>query len=186
MQSGSNLEHRDLTFERASNTGALRSFKCGQAVVDGYIADLDSFLASDDLFLVKSGDEVVALFCLKKDDHELFLNDEIKEKMKKGIKPRPLGALDEFRYNYRSRELSLLAVKEEYQGNLIGSFIIEQVMERLVQEGVPEREFLIVRALCLKEYSAVPFYQKCGFTPAQEWKEEYESLMMYRVIDKQS
>ena len=56
---------KDLTFERATNLAALQLFKCGQDEVDKIIKeDLSSLLPTNDLWLVKDGEEVVALFCL--------------------------------------------------------------------------------------------------------------------------
>ena len=183
MPSGSkDQELKNLTFERATGIGALHSFKCGQDIVDGIIQELDSYLSTNDLFLVKEDGIVVALFCLEKFGHSLFLPDKTLEKMRNGIKPKPSGCFDDEINYYQAAEISLLAVKEDCQKRHIGSFIIEQVLDKLIQDNVAHREFLIVRALCVDNYSAVPFYLKCGFTPAQEIKEGDNSLTMYRVI----
>lgn len=185
MLSGSNnQDFKSLTFERATNCGALCSFTCGQDLVDGIIKELDTYLSTNDLFLVKEGNNVVALFCLGKYGHALFLPDKTKDKMRSGIKPKPSCLLDEDCSYFQSAEISLLAVREDCQGRHIGSFIIEQIMERLVNDDVAQRDFLIVRALCLTDYSAIPFYEKCGFTPAQEKQDGDNSLTMYRIIRK--
>ena len=92
MPSGNN-PLKDLIFERATNLAVLRCFKCGQEEVDHIIQDeLPYTLSTNDLYLVKDGDEVVTLFCLQKDTHCLFLSDSAKESMQKGSKPKPESA----------------------------------------------------------------------------------------------
>lgn len=107
MLSGSNSK-KNLTFERATDLAALHSFKCGQEEVDHIIREeLPYTLTTNDLYLVKDGDEVVALFCLQKDTHCLFLSDLAKENMQKGSKPKSESAREEGeefweRFNYDS------------------------------------------------------------------------------------
>lgn len=188
MQSGSNDQELNLTFERATNTGALCSFKCGQDLVDGIIKELDTYLPTNDLFLVKQGDEVVALFCISKNDYCLFLSDTTKEKMQDGVKPKPDSARDcgeEYweQMLFNAVEISLLAVRADKRGRHIGSYIIEYVLHSLAGNPVEKREFLMVKALNIEEYTAVPFYAKCGFFPAQI-EALGKSLAMYRIIPK--
>lgn len=179
---------RELTFERASNLTALHLFKCGQDEVDKIIKeDLPSLLATNELWFVKDGEEVVALFCLQKDPFSLFLSDEVKEKMREGEKPKPVTARKKGeaywdKFLYESRELTLLAVKEELRGRHIGAFIIESILEMLVNTG-EEKELLCVRALNIEDYSAIPFYLKCHFTPASD-QVPGQNLIMYRVIPR--
>lgn len=187
MQSGSKNQKPKLTFERATNIGALHSFSCGQEDVDHIIREvLPDTLFDNELYLVKDGEEVVALFCLQIENHCLFLSDDTKGKMQAGTKPKPNSAIikgDEFweRFNYDSRELTLLAVKKERRFQHIGSFIIESIIERLASDPNENREFIHVRALNTEEYSAIPFYRKCGFFPAVK-EEKGVNLMMYRII----
>ncbi len=187
MQSGSKNQKPKLTFERATNIGALHSFSCGQEDVDHIIREvLPDTLFDNELYLVKDGEEVVALFCLQIENHCLFLSDDTKGKMQAGTKPKPNSALVEGekfweRFNYDSRELTLLAVKEDRRFQHIGSFIIESILERLANDPNENREFIHVRALNTEEYSAIPFYRKCGFFPAVK-EEKGVNLMMYRII----
>lgn len=178
----------DLTFERATNLAALQLFKCGQDEVDKIIKeDLPSLLPTNDLWLVKDKDEVVALFCLQRDPYCLFLSDRVKEKMKEGQKPKPIAAKQEGvefwdKFFYESKELTLLAVKKERRNQHLGAFIIESILEMLVNSG-EKKELLSVRALNIKDYSAIPFYLKCNFTPAMD-QVPGQNLIMYRVIPK--
>ena len=177
-----------LTFERATNLAALQLFKCGQEEVDKIIKeDLPSLMPTNDLWLVKDKEEVVALFCLQRDPYCLFLPDKVKEKMKEGQKPKPIAAKQEGedfwdKFFYESKELTLLAVKEERRKQHIGAFIIESILEMLVDSG-EKKELLSVRALNINGYSAVDFYLKCHFTPAMD-QVPGQNLIMYRVIPK--
>ena len=189
MLSGSKvITLKDLSFERATNLAALQLFKCGQDEVDKIIKeDLPSLLPTNDLWLVKDGEEVVALFCLQKDPYCLFLSDDVKEKMKDGEKPKPIAARQEGeafwdKFFYESKELTLLAVKEDRRKQHLGAFIIEIILEMLVDKG-EKKELLSVRALNINGYSAVDFYLKCHFTPAME-QMPGQNLIMYRVIPK--
>ena len=51
----------------------------------------------------------------------------------------------------------------------------------MVTSGVYNCEFVTVRALKEENYTAVPFYKKCGFYPARK-EQEGENLFMYRVV----
>lgn len=191
VSSGSKRNNpKELVIERATNIGALCSFRCGQDVVDDIIGTLDKYLATNDLYLVKERDELVAIFCLEKESHNMFLSDAAKVKMQKGVKPVPQRSSEEelqeyldYTFNFDSIELSLLAVKEGEHGRHIGSSIIENIIDNFARDPNNKREFLFVKALHLKEYSAVPFYQKCGFCPTQD-EALGKSLGMYRVIPK--
>ena len=56
---------KDLVFEKATDIAALSCFKCGVAIVDAIIrTELKDCLPTNDLFLVKDGEEIVALFCI--------------------------------------------------------------------------------------------------------------------------
>ena len=179
---------KDLTFERATNLAALQLFKCGQDEVDKIIKeDLSSLLPTNDLWLVKDGEEVVALFCLQKDPYCLFLSDDVKEKMKDGEKPKPIAARKEGeafwdKFFYESKELTLLAVKEDRRKQHLGAFIIESIVEMLVNSD-EKKELLSVRALNIDGYSAIPFYLKCHFIPARD-QVPGQNLIMYRVIPR--
>ena len=167
---------------------ALLFFKCGQDEVDKIIQnDLPSLLPTNDLWLVKDGEEVVALFCLQRDPYCLFLSDDVKEKMKEGEKPKPYEARQEGeafwdKFFYESKELTLLAVKDNCRKQHIGAFIIESIVEMLANSE-EKKELLSVRALNIDGYSAIPFYLKCHFIPAS-YQVPGQNLIMYRVIPR--
>lgn len=194
MQSGSKEgTQKTLTFERATNSAALCSFYCGQDEVDEIIHNaIDDNLYANDLYLVKEEQDIVAMFCLGKEKYCLFLPDDTKDKMKMGLKPVPKAASTDGedywdRFYYDAVELSLLAVKKEKRDQHIGSFIIEHVIDYIKNQrensAYKDCEFLMVRALNMSDYTAVPFYSKCGFFPAKK-EVPYQNLDMYRIIPK--
>lgn len=190
VSSGSKCNPKELVVERATDIGALCSFRCGQDVVDGIIQEIDKYLSTNDLFLVKEENELVAIFCLEKFGHNMFLSDGAKQNMQKGVKPVPQRAsteeLQEYldsTFYFDSKELSLLAVKESERGRHIGSSIIENILDTIASDPNNNLEFLFVKALNLQDYSAVPFYRKCGFCPTQD-EDLGKSMGMFRVIPK--
>lgn len=177
----------DLLFERATNLAALGSFECGVSIVDEIIHEvLPTALSTNDLFLVKEKKEVVALYCLQKGSMSLFLSDSAKGHMKEGSKPKPHRAIEEGpayweRFFYDSVELTLLAVKKGLRNRHIGSFVIEHILETLANDSGCGQELLVVRALNMEGYSAIPFYRKCDFHPAVK-ERPGENLIMYHII----
>lgn len=67
------------------------------------------------------------------------------------------------------------------QHHHIGSFVIERIMEEVAKDESMHCDFVTVRALKHDGYTAVPFYQKCGFFPAEQ-EQEGRNLFMYRIV----
>lgn len=188
MQSGSNSSStKQLTFERTTDASALSDFFCGIQSMDDYIhKELQDYVSMGncEMYIVREDNDVIAMFCL--DNNSLMLSDTTKENMKKGVKPCPLGTSDPdslfwYKPSFDAVEITYLAVTVSRQRQHIGWFIIEQIMNRVCVSGEYNCDFVTVRALKEKDYSAVPFYKKCGFYPARK-EQEGENLFMYRVV----
>lgn len=141
---------------------------------------------SSRLFIVKEQDTIVAMFCL--DSHNLFISNEAKVKMQCGIKPMPdvdAGMVDGYldKLCFDSIEITYLAVEQEFQHSHIGSFVIEYIMQEVANDLVNKCDFVAVRALNNEDYSAIPFYKKCGFYPARD-EQKNENLFMFRVVHR--
>ena len=54
----------------------------------------------------------------------------------------------------------------------IGDFIIKEIATQACSQTFAGCQFLTVEALATKEYSAIGFYERCGFT-ANEVKKPY-------------
>lgn len=188
MQFGSNLNPtKQLTFERTTDASVLSDFFCGINSMDEYIhEELQDYVSMGNckMYIVREDNDIVAMFCL--DNSTLMLSDATRENMRKGVKPCPLGTSDPdspfwYRPSFDAVEISYLAVTQSRQRQHIGWFIIEEIMAKVSQSDEYNCHFVIVRALKEKDYSAVPFYKKCGFYPARK-EQDGENLFMYRVV----
>lgn len=187
MPFGSNADLRSLVFEKIDSASIFFSFNCGVQEIDDFIhTGLRDYMsmAECETYCVRCDDNVVAMFCLGK--HSLFLDDAVKEKMDSGVKPTPKHENDsywEWMNSFPSVEITYLAVDVNYQRKGIGSFIIEELVRFVASREDSRSDFLTVRAYNRKDYSAIPFYSKCGFTNATS-EVEGENLFMYRVLPR--
>lgn len=177
----------ELRFERISDVDVLSNFVCGLSDVDEFIHnELYNYVGSGgcELYIVKDTDEIVAMFCL--DKSTLTLGEVAKEKMQGGVKPVPQHnpAPDDtywWRSSYEAVEITYLAVAKDRRNQHIGSLVIEAIMERVAASD-SSADYVIVRALqCEDGYTAVPFYEKCGFFLAEK-RVATKNLFMYRVV----
>lgn len=182
------MDSHKLTVESAFEASVLSSFYCGNDTVDTFIHnELQDYLdmGSCRLFIVKNGNAVVGMFCLE--NSNLTLSETAKENMREGRKPMPTKApvpSDDYYWSkvfYEATEITYLAIRKEEQHKYIGSSIIEVIMRRVSQNVDFKGDYVIVRALNEKGYSAIPFYKKCGFTPATEERPD-QNLFMYRIV----
>ena len=186
MPSGSNPVFKTLSFEKVDHASTFSGLHCGIPELDEFIHnELEDFMGMEcEAFCVRSGKDVVGMFCLS--EHSLFLSDAVKEKMDNGLKPAPeIDSIPYWEYmnSFPAVEIAYLAVDERFQSKGIGSFILEEIMDYVAYQPDKNYDFVTVRAYNREEYSAIPFYQKCGFTAAAERKTN-TNLFMYRVVQR--
>lgn len=193
MQSGNNSNEAScgLVFERVDSVDTLSDFSCGLPVIDDFIHnELHEYVCMGEceLWIVKdiAKDEVVAMFCLGKSN--LSLSESAKKKIFDGEKPAPQQQPDSedvywWSPFHEATEITYLAVAERRRKQHIGSFIIEEIMNRVASlSSEYAGDYVIVRALqCADGYTAVPFYEKCGFFLAED-RVSNKNLFMYRVV----
>lgn len=188
MQSGNNSDSPiQLSFERTTDARVLSQFSCGIDSMDEFIhTELQDYLwmGNCQMYVIREDEEIIAMFCL--DNHNLCLSEVTKEKMQEGVKPSPQDAPDAdnpywYKTFYDAIEITYLAVAEARQHQHIGSFIIERIMDKVAHDTDINCDFVTVRALKHDNYTAVPFYQKCGFFPAEK-EVEGRNLFMYRIV----
>jgi ribosomal protein S18 acetylase RimI-like enzyme len=179
-------EYINLVFERIDDASVLSNFYCGIDEMDEFIHNkLQDYLNKTgcDTYTIKQGDEIVAMLSLGEDT--LSLDDDDKDDMRSGFVPKPNIALDNKDFfaekEFPAIEIAYLAVKKEKRKQGIGEYIISQVEEK-AQRDNPECEFLTVEAYKTKKYSAVGFYSKCDFTPAEVPLCYKDTLRMYKVL----
>ena len=112
-----------------------------------------------------------------------------KEELETGISPTGTPSVD---WNYKETfyakprypalDIAYLAVREEYRGNKVGQSIVELIADRARSQTFAGCQFLTVEALATSEYSAVGFYQRCGFTANEVRKPYKDTLRMFRTL----
>ena len=112
-------------------------------------------------------------------------DDDDKDEMKSGFIPKPTVALEKQSFleetEFPAIEITYLAVERDRRGQGIGEFIINQVEKKVLRDN-PECEFITVEAYKTKDYSAVGFYARCHFTPAEPPIGYKDTLRMYKVL----
>ena len=113
------------------------------------------------------------------------IDDDDKDDMKSGFIPKPTIALEDQSFlaekEFPAVEITYLAVEKERRGQGIGEYIISQVEAKVLRDN-PECEFITVEAYKTKDYSAVGFYNRCNFTPAEQPLGYKDTLRMYKVL----
>ena len=169
-------------------------------VLEGFcsgIESMDSFIQRDfrlsvenhfcEAYVVMLGEEVVALFALSFDSLDLDCDD--KEELQAGISSAGTPNLD-FDYQetfyskprYPALDIAYLAVQKKWRGKHIGDFLIKKIADLARTQTLAGCQFLTVEALATKEYSAVGFYDKCGFTPNELKKPYKDTIRMYMPL----
>ena len=122
----------DLSFERIDEASVLSGFYCGILSMDVFIHEkLQEYLNQTDCaaYVIKAGNEIVAMLCLGSDT--LTLDDDDKDEMKSGIIPKPDAALKTQQFfaemEFPAIEITYLAVDQKWRGQGIGEYIISQV-----------------------------------------------------------
>ena len=161
------------------------------------IESMDSFIRSDfrlsvenhfcEAYVVMLANEVIALFALSFDSLDLDCDD--KEELQSGISSA--GTPDvEFDYQetfyskprYPALDIAYLAVQKKWRGKHVGDFLIKKIADLARTQTLAGCQFLTVEALATNEYSAVGFYDKCGFTPNELKKPYKDTIRMYMPL----
>ena len=128
-------------------------------------------------------EKLVALLTLRED--QLILDDDDKDDMRQGFSSKPKIALEDSSFLedtvFPAIEIAYLAVEKHYRNKGIGRYIIEEVVRKVKSER-PDYQFITVDAYVETEYSAVGFYLKCQFEPAEPTPGYKDTLRMYRVL----
>ena len=186
-QSGNDQKKIKLIFERTTDASVLSNFSCGIQSMDSFIhSELQDYIGmgSCEMYIVSYDSTIIGMFCL--DNSTITFSEEAKTNMREGNKPKPMNtSKDEDSYywwktSYEAKEITYFAISKEYQRQRIGSFIIESIADKISKDDSFNGDYIIVRALNEDNYSAIPFYKKCGFVPAMEERKN-QNLFMYRL-----
>jgi len=176
--------------------GILRDFQALNSFSSG-VEDMDNFIRGDfrlsvenhfcQAYSVKYNDELVAVFALSFDSLDLDTDD--KEELQTGISMTGTPDVD-WNYEdtfyakprYPAMDIAYLAIQQKWRGKHIGDFLIQQIADLARKQTLAGCQFLTVEALATSEYSAVGFYERCGFT-ANEVKKPYkDTLRMFKTL----
>lgn len=164
-------QNHKIIFERVENASSLSSFYCGLKQMDDFIHDLKGGLnlyvelGLTNLWTVKIGEDVVAIFALSKsvltlnsDDRRYLVGDGLKMD----------EAIFENKDNFPAIEIDYLAVSEKHRERKIGSFVLNEIAMKACSDQLSATMFLTVEALVVSGvYSAVGFYKKNGFKDSE-------------------
>lgn len=150
----------ELTIERAFDTEALSLFNSGIREIDLLIhkrtGGLLSFIEEVpcEFYVAKIENEPVALFVWS--DRMVTINNE----------------------KYPSLEIDFIAIKQEWRNKGIGEHILH-----LAEQNAKDAEFtfLTTAAFFNKKYSAVGFYEKCGFVKNGE--KQGNTIPMFKFLE---
>lgn len=174
----------------------LKDFDCLGDFCSG-VETMDKFIRGDFRLSVENhycipyatyyNGELVAIFALSFDSLDLDSND--KEELQTGLSsagtPNVDWSYEETFYSkprYPALDIAYLAVQQKWRGMGIGGFIIKEIAIQACNQTFAGCQFLTVEALATSEYSAVGFYERCGFT-ANEVKKPYkDTLRMYMTL----
>lgn len=172
-----------------TDASILSDFFCGQNEMDNFLhTRLGAFLKSYPMsrfYVVKDEDgTIVAMFVLS--SGHLYLDEDCKDDLE--MKYPELEQL-EFLSDYWESgvfptiEIDYLAVRKEFRGKHIGDALIHFVSAQREDPMFHAPLFISVSAYSTSEYTAVPFYQKCAFWPAEIKNPFADTLRMYRMFD---
>ena len=184
----------ELRIEKLNNVIRLRNFQCGIPQLDDFIQNVfrlsieNHYCRAYSVVDKNSPDKtVVALFALSFDSLDLDTGD--KDEMMAGTSltsiPQISNEYEDIFLNkphYPALDIAYLAVEQDMQGQGIGQLIIEAIHQRAQQQDFAGCQFLTVEALKMAEYSAVGFYEKCGFSPCEYPNPNKNTLRMYRTL----
>lgn len=139
--------------------------------MDDFIHDLKGGLnlyvelGLTNLWTVKIGEDVVAIFALSKS--VLTLNsDDRRYLAEDGLKMDE--AIFENKDNFPAIEIDYLAVSEKHRERKIGSFILNEIAMKACSDQLSATMFLTVEALVIPGvYSAVEFYKENSFKDSE-------------------
>ncbi len=184
------IDFSNLTSEKITDFHCLDTFFSGVEAMDRFIQS-DFRMSVENHYCSAYGvwykEELVAIYALSFDSLDLDYDD--KRELETGFSSTGTPNVD---WNYKDTfyakprypalDIAYLAVRKEYRGNRVGQSIVEMIAERARTQSFAGCQFLTVEALATKEYSAVGFYQRCGFAANEVRKPYKDTLRMFRTL----
>lgn len=179
-----------LVINAVNTTIGLKNFVCGVPAMDNFIHDKLAHSIEHhfcQLYTASMDDEIIALFALSFDSIDLDADD--KDELYTGISSTGTPEVD-FDYEdtfyskrrYPALDIAYLAVKEKYRHQRIGESLVNGIKNMARNQKFAGCQFLSVEAYNVPGYSAVPFYDKCGFAPNELPNPNKDTLRMFYTL----
>lgn len=180
----------NIEIKAVDSTEDLEDFQCGVSAMDKFIHDgLSQSIAHNycQLYIATMNKVVVALFALSFDSIDLDSDD--KEDLLAGFSSTGTPDVN-FDYEdvfyskrrYPALDIAYLAVRKEYRRQRIGESIVNSIKQMARQQRLAGCQFLSVEAYNVPGYSAVQFYDKCGFAPNELPNPNKDTLRMFYTL----
>ena len=183
-----NSQREEIRISQVFSTECFASFQCGVKQMDDFIHDgLQLSVDNHSCVLYKAtiNDTIVALFALAFDS--LYLDSYDKEDLRASSEVSIVEDYAEVfwsKHHYPALEIAYLAISKTMQGQSIGAFIIEQIVQMASSQRLAGCMFLTVEALTGSQnaYSATGFYHKQHFTPCEYPNPAKATMRMFRPL----
>ncbi|MBR1550420.1 MAG: GNAT family N-acetyltransferase [Bacteroidales bacterium] len=178
-----------LVVRHLKDVSELAGFRCGVARMDDFIQKhLSSSIENHycQAYVVRRGGQVVAMFALGFDS--LALDDDSLEEMLLGQSANMPDITGEYqdtffaKFHYPAVEISYIAIDQRYQKEGIGSALIDGIEDMVRRQNVAGCMFLTVEAYKTEDYSAIGFYNKCGFEAGEMLNANKSTLRMFKAL----
>lgn len=179
-----------LEIRAVDNSDLFADFYCGIPAMDKFIHEGLAMSIKNhycQAYAVFYNEEVIALFALSFDSVDLDIDD--KEEISLGISAtgRPDVDVDYEETFYSKRrypalDIAYLAVREDMRGQHIGEYIVSQIRKKAKEQRFAGCQFLTVEAYNVKDYSAVGFYNRCGFANNEIPNPSKDTVRMFQTL----
>lgn len=180
----------DIEITSVESTEMLDDFVCGVPAMDKFIHDglkqsVEHHFCR--LYIATVKEEVIAMFALSFDSIDLDSDDkyEINSGISSTGTPDINFDYEDTFYNkqrYPALDIAYLAVRKEYRHKHIGQRLVRAIKNMARSQKVGGCQFLSVEAYNIPGYSAVPFYDKCGFAPNELPNPNKDTLRMFFTL----
>lgn len=180
----------NIEIKAVDSTETIEDFFCGFPAMDRFIHNgLNQSIEHHycQLYTATMNNIVVALFALSFDSIDLDADDI--EDLQAGFSSTgtPYVSFDYedtfySKRRYPALDIAYLAVRKEYRRQRIGESIINSIKQMARQQRLAGCQFLSVEAYNIPGYSAVPFYDKCGFAPNELPNPNKDTLRMFYTL----
>lgn len=178
-----------LSISLLQDFSVLKDFDCGIETMNKFIRN-DFRMSVENHFCeaycVYCKKDLVGIFALSFDSIDLDNDD--KEDLQSGFS----SSIPDIDYNYEDTfyskrrypalDIAYLAIQKKWRDKHIGTAIISEISNRVKNQRFAGCKFLTVEAYATTGYSAVGFYNNCGFTPSELKNPNKDTLRMFMTL----